>query len=145
MKGKWKGFYTYDLPERCKTARHKRVFFDIEIINLNNDDFRGNVKDDRASGGTSGIGYIIGKVINEKIMFVKKMPVLTFSDREGNIYIDQTQEHTPIYYEGNFVEGSRNRITGNWKFKKEWHWFFRCIPIYMSSGNGEFEMIRVDE
>src|SRR5262249_11740988 len=82
MQGTWIGTYKYD--SKNHSGLNKRVIgFTIVITDFDGINFQGTVTDDLESGGTKGEGVITGIIQNNKIEFVKQMPVLTLTNRKG--------------------------------------------------------------
>ena len=62
QKGHWLGSYTFDNPAHNKARGFDKTNFEIEILNIDGNNFFGKVQDDLATGGTEGIGDVTGKV-----------------------------------------------------------------------------------
>ena len=77
FEGEWKGVYEYKLSERFNKLNLPEVEFDIKIEKFENDKFIGTVEDNLKNGGTPGIGKIEGRLMKNKVKFVKKMPIHT--------------------------------------------------------------------
>lgn len=139
LRGIWKGFYQYKnkrLPESYST---RNTAFTIEIISFDGVHFEGKVYDDLETGGTRGIGTIEGKIKNNKIRFVKKMPISTVVYPDGTV-VEEDKPHRNIYYEGSF---NNNVFTGIWRFKFGIE-FRRGILIYPPS-KGTWQMEKTNE
>lgn len=137
--GIWKGSYTYNLPDEFKDLNMQEVEFTIKINNVKGNKFKGTVEDNLKTGGTPGIGNIIGSFTDQTITFDKKMPIHAIVDQNNKHYIDENKKHPTILYEGKFSR-SKKHITGTWRFKKRIIIWKGLIPIWHSSGNGTFTM-----
>lgn len=139
LTGIWKGYYQYEnkrLPESYAT---RNTEFTIEITSFDGRNFEGKVYDDLESGGTRGIGIIEGKIKDNKIRFVKKMPVSTVVYPDGRV-VEEDKPHRNIYYEGSF---ENNVFKGIWRFKFGIE-FRRGILVYPPS-KGTWQMKKTDE
>lgn len=134
LKGIWKGFYQYDPKGFAESYMGRRTGFTITITSLEEFHFEGTVYDDLESGGTRGIGIIEGKIKNNKIRFVKKMPISTTVYPDGTV-VEENKPHRNIYYEGKF---ENTIFKGTWRFKFGIE-FRRGISIYFPS-KGTWEM-----
>lgn len=113
MLGKWTGTYQY-VGKRINKVRQNRITqFEIEIIEFEGIHFSGKVQDDLATGGTPGIGKITGKIKDNKISFIKEMPVQAIILKDGT-RMEEDKPHRKIYYTGILEKGE---IKGKWKFK----------------------------
>ena|ERR1051326_1239729 len=138
QKGRWMGYYTYDKNEYNKIRGFDRTNFTLDIISVVGNKFTGKVQDDLTTGGTEGVGEIIGKFIDDRIEFVKQMPIMTLLvDRKGTKKTFN-RKHRPIYYSGQFSNDHKS-ISGHWKFKFGFIWF-GIIPIPVKSTTGTWAM-----
>lgn len=112
MKGTWIGTYKY-VGHPNFEFNERETLFTIIITEYDGVNFKGTITDNLESGGTKGEGTIIGRVRNGKIEFVKHMPIMTLSTKDGN-RIEIFKKHKPIYYSGNLSNGS---FEGKWKIK----------------------------
>ena len=139
LQGIWKGFYQYNnkrLPESYSTSI---TGFTIEIKSFDGKNFEGTVFDDLESGGTRGIGTITGKIKNNKISFVKKMPVSTIVYPDGTV-VEEDKPHRNIYYQG-ILE--HKVFKGTWRFK--FGISFRGGIFLYPASKGTWQMEKTDE
>lgn len=115
-KGCWIGQYQYANPELQKGTGFESTNFEIEILTIADNSFSGKVQDDLSTGGTEGIGEIKGKVFDNKIEFVKQMPLMTLIVDKKGTRKTFDRKHRKIYYSGLFSE-DRKSICGQWRFK----------------------------
>jgi len=86
--GHWTGQYRFENEKQNKIRGFEKTFFEVEILTVNDKTFTGRIWDDLATGGTKGVGEILGKIIGDRIDFVKFMPVMTaVVDSKGTIEI----------------------------------------------------------
>ena len=71
--GHWEGQYKFDKEVYQKMTGFNNTNFEIEIINVDNNNFYGKVQDDLTTGGTQGIGEIQGKVSGDLVEFIKQI------------------------------------------------------------------------
>ena len=111
-KGKWLGCYWFvgDVAEKFKDRKTK---FELIIDTSVRSKIRGHVSDDVETGGMKGVGRIIGRVKGNRINFIKLMPVMTITFKDGE-RIETDKPHKPIYYKG-VINGTM--IEGTWKIK----------------------------
>jgi hypothetical protein len=120
--GNWSGYYSFLDPEINKIRGFDKTNFDIQITTIKDNTFTGKIQDDLATGGTEGIGEIIGQVNGDKVEFVKKMPVLTLLiDKKGQLSKD------------------KQTVTGTWRFKFGFVWL-GIIPIPVRTSKGTWAM-----
>jgi hypothetical protein len=136
--GYWIGEYKFDKEVHQKMSGFDSTNFEIEITKVDNCNFSGKVQDDLSTGGTEGIGEIIGKVSGEKIEFIKQMPVMTLMVGKDGIRKKLNKSHRKIYYQGIF-SGDRKSISGKWRFKFGFIWF-GLIPIPVTPTKGTWTM-----
>ena len=136
--GHWTGQYKFDKEFHQKMNGFEGTNFEIEITAVDNNNFVGKVQDDLASGGTEGIGEIEGKVIGDKIEFVKQMPVMTLLVGKKGTRKTFNKKHPKIYYSGTFSSDKKN-ISGQWRFKFRFFWF-GLIPIPAIPTKGTWTM-----
>ena len=139
LRGIWKGFYQYSSKNLRELYNDHKTGFTIEITSFDGVHFEGKVYDDLETGGTRGIGIIEGKIKNNKIRFVKKMPISTVVYPDGRV-VEEDKPHRNIYYEGSF---DNNVFTGIWRFKFGIE-FRRGIIIFPSS-KGTWQMQKTEE
>ena len=121
-------------------ADFEKPTFEIEILSVNDNAFTGKIHDDLTTGGTEGVGEISGKIIGERIDFVKLMPVMTFLiDRKGTKK-NCNKKHRPIYYTGQFSSDGQT-ISGTWRFKFGFVWI-GIIPVPVIPSKGIWSMTR---
>lgn len=113
MKGTWIGTYKHESKRIPESKRNQFTTFKIVITEFDGINFSGEVEDDADTGGTRGKGIIEGQIINDKITFVKKMPIQTYLLPDGSLK-EENQPHRKIYYSGTLDKDS---IKGTWKFK----------------------------
>ena len=114
-KGKWEGTYSYNNRVHQELKGVEGTKFEINITALDNGNFTGTVQDDLATGGTEGIGEIIGHVNGNQIHFVKQMPVMTMINLDGTRKTFN-KKHRKIYYTGTFSDDGKT-VSGEWRFK----------------------------
>lgn len=139
MMGTWNGSYTYDMPEEYKDEKTQKVEFKIIIKSIHKNQFTGTVEDNILTGGTPGVGSIIGNFDDYELTFEKNMPIYTRIERNGSHTIDKNKKHPAIIYSGEF---SRNKriVTGSWIFKKKVLIWKGIIPYWIYPAAGFFSM-----
>ena len=137
-KGLWIGQYKFDKKTHQETTGFESTNFEIEITKVDNNNFIGKVHDDLTTGGTEGIGEIVGKVLDENIQFVKQMPIMTLLIGKEGTRKTYNKKHRKIYYSGTF-SGDRKSISGHWRFKFGFIWF-GLIPIPVTPSKGTWTM-----
>ncbi len=136
--GHWIGQYKFDKKVHQEKNGFEYTNFEIEITDVDNNDFIGKVQDDLTTGGTEGIGEIEGKVVGENIEFVKQMPILTLLIGKEGTRKTINKKHPKIYYSGIF-SSDRKSISGQWRFKARFIWF-GLIPIPVIPSKGTWTM-----
>ncbi|MDB5276165.1 MAG: hypothetical protein JWR61_1120 [Ferruginibacter sp.] len=139
-KGVWTGHY--DHAERTKTliSGLTSTKFTIEIIDIIDNRFTGTVQDDLATGGTEGVGKIIGAINANKIKFTKLMPIMTLiMDKNGTRKVLK-KKHRPIYYSGDFST-DKIVVSGEWHFKPGIIWL-GFLPRFVTRQGGTWTMSR---
>ncbi|MGJ8661315.1 MAG: hypothetical protein ACSHXL_04705 [Bacteroidota bacterium] len=139
MKGKWQGTYWFSKGIGNNT-KPEPTEFEMNIIDFIDGKISGTISDNTDTGGTRGIGTIIGTFKENKFKFIKQMPVRTSIFPDGT-KIEENKKHRPIYYEGKFNK-SDNSVRGTWKFKRGFGFIKRQFVIYPGT-NGMWEMKRV--
>lgn len=139
MKGSYKGKYWYKGEVNAPLA-NRITEFELSIESYSNSRITGSISDNLETGGTKGIGSLTGKVKGSKLRFVKRMPIRTAVDKDGN-RIEENKPHKPIYYEGEIDERS-GLIKGSWKLKGRIGFIQGRIAIYKTT-KGEWEMRKV--
>ncbi len=139
MKGNWIGKYWYsgNVPDRLK---ERKTEFELTIENHLNSKISGKVSDDLETGGTPGIGSFSGKIMGNRISFVKRMPVRSYFLPDGT-NIEEDKPHRPIYYKG-ILNAKENSIKGTWRFKFGIEFLNGRLAIYPST-KGQWEMKKV--
>ena len=137
-KGIWIGQYKFDNKTHQAVTGFESTNFEIEITKVDNNNFTGKVQDDLTTGGTEGIGEIVGKVFGENIQFVKQMPIMTVLLGKEGIRKTYKKKHRKIYYSGTF-SSDRKSISGQWRFKFGFIWF-GLIPIPVTPTKGTWTM-----
>ncbi|MBJ6111721.1 hypothetical protein JAO73_22050 [Hymenobacter sp. BT523] len=143
QKGRWIGQYTFSNQVYNEMRGFEHTAFTIDIDDSSGNSFAGRVQDDLTTGGTEGIGEIIGKVNGDVVEFVKQMPIMTllFSDSgESRTY---NRKHNNIYYSGRLSENGKS-ISGSWKFKFSIIWI-GFIPYFSKAVGGTWNMQLVEE
>ena len=136
--GNWNGYYSFLDPEINKIRGFEKTNFNVQIIAVKDNKFTGKIQDDLTTGGTEGIGEVIGQVNGDKVEFVKKMPVMTvLVDRNGTRKTSN-KKHRPIYYTGQ-LSGDKQTITGTWRFKSGFVWL-GIIPVRVRPSKGTWAM-----
>ena len=136
--GHWARQYKFDKEVHQKMTGFDSTNFDIEITSVDNNNFIGKVQDDLTTGGTEGVGEIVGKIRGEKIAFVKQMPILTVMVDKNGTRKTFNKRHKKIYYSGTF-SSDRITIIGTWKFKFGFIWL-GLIPIPVLPTYGTWTM-----
>jgi hypothetical protein len=136
--GHWVGQYKFYKEAHQKMSGFESTNFEIEITKVDNNNFIGKVQDDLSTGGTEGIGEIIGKVTGEKIEFFKQMPIMTLLIGKDGTRKTLNKKHRKIYYQGIF-SSDRKSISGHWRFKFGFIWF-GLIPIPVNPTKGTWTM-----
>ncbi|MCR6640125.1 MAG: hypothetical protein NVV82_14330 [Sporocytophaga sp.] len=62
--------------------------------------------------------------------------------KNGEHQIDLNKKHPVLIYEGTFSKAEKN-VTGTWRFKKRLVFWKGFIPMFVSTGNGTFVMIKL--
>jgi hypothetical protein len=133
--GNWSGYYSFFDPAMNKIRGFEKTNFDIQILTIKDNKFTGKIQDDLATGGTEGVGEIIGQINGDKVEFVKKMPVLTLLVDKNGTRKTYNKKHRPIYYTGQ-VSSDKQTVTGTWKFKFGFVWLgIIPVPVRASKGN----------
>lgn len=115
MKGIWSGKYWFK-EKLLVEIKPNHTNFEMVIEHFEMNKFLGTVKDDLATGGTKGIGKITGNISDNKIQFVKNMPIRSMLLKDG-IRIEEDKPHRPIYYKGT-IDKAMNKAYGTWRFKR---------------------------
>jgi len=136
--GTWKGQYKYDDKFHQKLKGVDATNFEIIITSTEGDRFNGSVQDDLTTGGTEGIGEIVGKISGDKIEFIKQMPVMTVMVDKKGTRKTFNRKQRKIYYTGVF-SNDRKTITGQWQFKFGFIWI-GIIPIPVQANKGTWAM-----
>ena len=136
MKGKYRGYYRYDNERIRNYIGFEKTFFDIEIEEENNTNFRGMVQDDKVSGGQEGFGIIIGTIDGASISFTKQMSTASSFGQGGKVNTYHTKG-PKIYYSG--VKTPNGSYRGVWKIKFGFI-FNGIIPTPVLPTTGEWEM-----
>ena len=138
IKGKWIGYYKYNDKKFQYLVGFEQTNFEIEIQSVNRNRFEGIVQDDLSTGGMKDAGIIKGKIINNKMKFVKQMPVMygIYSNGKGKYFPDK--KHPKIYYQG-MISDDKKTIKGNWGFRNSESFITRFLGT-KSLGDGTFEM-----
>lgn len=136
MKVKYKGFYKYDNERIQKYVAHDKTLFAVEITDVINGKFSGNVEDDISTGGRPGVGKVSGEISGDKISFIKQMPVAS-SFGKGGKENNRNTKHPKIYYSG--VAVGQNKFEGRWQIKFGII-FNGLIPIPVIPTSGIWEM-----
>ena len=135
MTGKWVGTYKYSTTKDFD-YNAVTVQFTIHIDHFDGKNFSGTIRDEDHEFGTKGEGTVEGRIENDHIHFVKKMPIATMRTTEGNRIEFPKKKHRPIYYSGKL--NAENDYSGKWKIIKFIHFGF---PLYISFGNkGTWEL-----
>lgn len=113
LKGTWQGTYSYESKRLPPEEGARLTDFLIEITDFDGLNFNGTVEDDIDTGGTRGMGKIEGKLSDNKISFIKRMPVLTYKLPDGQ-RVEENRSHPKIYYCGTFVN---DQFIGEWKIR----------------------------
>jgi hypothetical protein len=132
--GKWTGHYSFNNENINKIRGFEKTLFEFEILNVNGNVFNGKIKDDLNTGGMEGIGEIAGKIMGNKIDFIKTMPIMTLLvDKKGTRKM-LNKKHRPIYYTGQFSSDGQ-MVSGTWRFKFGLIWIgLFPIPVIPSIG-----------
>lgn len=131
--GHWIGQYKYDKKAHQRLTGFDFTNFEIEIIVVDKNTFSGQVQDDLTTGGTKGIGKVQGKIVDNKVEFVKRMPFMSLIDKDGSRKTLK-KEHHQIYYSGTFSNDKKS-ISGQWRFKFGVIWFgLMPIPTFPIRG-----------
>jgi len=120
----WSGFYEYDfIPEMdCAPTA---IAFRLELQFSSDIDFTGHVRESEASPMPE-LGVVIGKLENDKITFVKSMPVATMMESDGSS-TKMDCDHPPIHYEGEYVR-EENLLVGCWQIRSKSNGVFGQPP-----------------
>ena len=106
----WSGAYEYDfILEMDYTP--PAIAFRLELQFSNDVDFTGHVRES-SNSPMPELGVINGKLENDKITFVKSMPVATLLEFDGSS-TKMDCDHPPIHYEGEYVR-EENLLVGHW-------------------------------
>lgn len=137
-KGTWTGSYRFSDPKINKIRGFEQTNFVIQIREVDGESFSGTVEDDLSTGGMEGVGEIHGKVIGDRIEFVKQMPRMTLLVDKNGTRKTQNKKHRLLYYSGQF-SADKKEIKGAWKFKPGFIWY-GIIPIPVGSTKGTWTM-----
>lgn len=125
--GKWLGWYTFDNSAFNLARGFDKTSFEIEILTIDQGKFAGKVQDVLSTGGTEGVGDIIGEVNGDNVRFVKRMPVMTLLIGKEAKRKTLNRKHRPIYYSGKFSDDKKS-ISGQWRFKFG-IFFYGILPV----------------
>ena len=139
MTGNWSGTYQHESKRIPEERRKQRTKFKINIIDFDGVRFSGEIEEETESGGMQGVGKIEGRIIDNKITFVKMMPFQTLYMPDGTRTQIQNR-HRNIYYSG-IVSG--DSIHGVWKLKFGVRLIKNKIAIFYPI-KGNWEMRRKD-
>ena len=139
MTGNWSGTYQHESKRIPEERRKQRTKFKINIIDFDGVRFSGEIEEETESGGMQGVGKIEGRIIDNKITFVKMMPFQTLYMPDGTRTQLQNR-HRDIYYSG-IVSG--DSIHGVWKLKFGVRLIKNKIAIFYPI-KGNWEMRRKD-
>ena len=138
--GQWTGHYSFEDERINKIRGFDKTFFEMEILAVNENEFTGKIQDDLSSGGMEGVGDIKGKIMGDRIDFVKSMPVMTLlMDKKGTIKTFNKKHH-PIYYTGQFSNDGLT-VSGTWRIKFGFIWI-GLLPIPFMPSKGIWSMTR---
>lgn len=137
MKGIWIGTYQHESERIPEERRKQRTKFKINIIDFDDGNFSGEIEDEVESGGMHGVGKVEGKLNDNKITFIKMMPVQTVYMPDGT-RMQLQNRHRNIYYSG-IVSG--DSIKGVWRLKFGVRLINNKIAIYYPI-KGNWEMGR---
>tara|TARA_R110002167_G_scaffold79828_2_gene219852 strand:- start:1198 stop:1632 length:435 start_codon:yes stop_codon:yes gene_type:complete len=140
--GNWSGNYSFLNPEINKIRGFEKTNFSIKITAVEKNKFTGRIQDDLTTGGTEGVGEIIGQINNNKVEFVKKMPIMTILVDSKGTRKTYNKKHRPIYYSGEFSIDKKT-VTGTWRFKFGFIWI-GIIPIPVKPSKGTWSMTLVN-
>jgi hypothetical protein len=138
MNGKYRGFYRYDNTRVQTSIGFDKTYFRIDITKDLENEFNGTVEDDLSSGGTPGIGRVVGKCQEGVISFIKQMPIASAITVTGEKKTFNAR-HPKIHYEG--IELEPGRFQGTWRIKFGFI-FIGLIPVPVSRMSGKWEMTR---
>lgn len=138
--GQWTGNYSFDNDKISKARGFEKTFFEIEILSVSDKMFTGEIQDDLTTGGTEGIGEILGKITGNGIDFVKLMPVLTLLVGKNGTRKTYNKKHRPIYYTGQFSSDGQT-VGGTWRFKFGFIWI-GIFPVPIMPCKGIWSMTR---
>jgi hypothetical protein len=133
MKGHYTGFYKYDSERIQKKLSREQTFFNIDITEIDGENFSGAVKEE--SIGQPGTGTIMGMLNGDTISFIKQMSIAASITPDGQQKIYNTK-HPKIYYKGSYSDG---KYKGTWKIKFGVI-FVGFIPIPIPPTSGTWEM-----
>lgn len=136
--GQWKGYYNYFGEKVNKFRQFENTNFDIEILTVDGNHFTGKVQDDLDTGGAEGVGDITGQIHENRIDFVKAMPVLTLIVDEKGTRKIFNKKHPPIFYTGEFSSDART-VNGTWQIRFGIVWF-GIIPLPIMPLKGAWSM-----
>ncbi len=95
--GQWIGQYKYDRQDHQKKVGFAYTNFEIEITGVRDNNFSGKVQDDLTTGGTEGIGEVTGKVFEDRIEFIKQMPIMSLLFGKEGKRKTFNKKHPKIY------------------------------------------------
>jgi hypothetical protein len=110
--GNWQGEYWYSTDEMKSLRGDKKTKFRINIYEHNGINISGTVEDDLSTGGTRGIGAIVGSINELQIEFIKAMPIQTAYLGDGNLLEDEGRQMN-IRYSGK-IDIFSGEVTGSW-------------------------------
>ncbi|SNR82954.1 hypothetical protein [Flavobacterium sp. ov086] len=138
MLGNWGGYYKFENERIQKAMGFEKTNFDITIEQFDGINFNGIVNDDIKTGGMKETGRVTGKIIKNKVSFIKQMPKRIQINPNGE-RISLEGKHPTLYYSGTLSD-NKTEIIGTWKFKRKIAFLFGIIPILYRPGNGSWKM-----
>lgn len=109
----WSGVYEYDyIP--LVDFDPEPVSFRLFLQFTNSTEFSGRVQDDPSSSMPEP-GKVTGKLLENQIEFIKRMPVATYMEPNGES-LKFNNPHPDIFYSGEYV-AEENLLIGTWQIK----------------------------
>ena len=138
MTGKWIGSYRYSSRLMQNLIPQNETGFEITINEFDGIHFAGTVQDDAQTGGTPGTGVINGHMQENRIEFIKEMPVRSSYSTNGKRIIEEGKKHPKIFYSG-ILEPDKMKAKGVWQIKMGFS-LIGWLPALILPTKGEWTM-----
>jgi len=135
--GKWTG--TIIFGKNYREHQNKALYFDLELTQ-NNEFITGKATDTGGIGVNPDPALINGKIVADKIQFIKQYESRHYFDNSGNVIIDKSKKGPEISYKGTYNAVDQT-FYGNWKIVVKVK-IFGIVPILIENGTGTWRMKR---